>query len=71
MLKKKVKGPKKEYVMGEFRGSGKFLSFYDVVIGYSGVRGGGKCPEEEHTTCSGGPTMLLSQARFTGIEKLL
>ena len=21
----------------------------------SGVRGGGKCPEEEHTTCSGGP----------------
>jgi hypothetical protein len=23
---------------------------------YSGVRGGGKCPEEEHTTCSGGPT---------------
>jgi hypothetical protein len=24
---------------------------------YSGVRGGGKCPEEEHTTCSGGPTI--------------
>jgi hypothetical protein len=23
----------------------------------SGVRGGGKCPEEEHTTCSGGPTI--------------
>jgi hypothetical protein len=37
---------------------------------YSGVRGGGKCPEEEHTTCSGGPTMILSQARFTGREKL-
>jgi hypothetical protein len=24
---------------------------------HSGVRGGGKCPEEEHTTCSGGPTI--------------
>jgi hypothetical protein len=26
---------------------------------YSGFRGagGGKCPEEEHTTCSGGPTI--------------
>jgi hypothetical protein len=32
--------------------------------------GGGKCPEEEHTTCSGGPTILLSQARFMGREKL-
>ena len=21
------------------------------------ARGGGKCPEEEHTTCSGGPTI--------------
>jgi hypothetical protein len=29
--------------------------------------GGGKCPEEEHTTCSGGPTNYnLSQARFMG-----
>jgi hypothetical protein len=36
------------------------------------VRGGGKCPEEEHTTCSGGPTNYnLSQARFMGREKIL
>jgi uncharacterized membrane protein len=34
------------------------------------MRGGGKCPEEEHTTCSGGPTILLSQARFTGRENI-
>jgi hypothetical protein len=36
------------------------------------VRGGGKCPEEEHTTCSGGPTNYnLSQARFMGREKII
>ena len=33
------------------------FSLLNRVLGdYSGVRGGGKCPEEEHTTCSGGPT---------------
>jgi hypothetical protein len=31
---------------------------------YSGVRGGGKCPEEEHTTCSGGPTILVTSAVY-------
>ena len=36
------------------------------------LTGGGKCPEEEHTTCSGGPTNYnLSQARFTGRENIL
>jgi hypothetical protein len=35
------------------------------------VRGGGKCPEEEHTICSGGPTnYYLSQARFMGRENI-
>jgi hypothetical protein len=34
------------------------------------VRGGGKCPEEEHTTCSGGPRIIFSQARFMGREKI-
>jgi hypothetical protein len=33
-------------------------------IPYSGVRGGGKCPEEEHTTCSGGPTILVTSAVY-------
>jgi hypothetical protein len=32
--------------------------------------GGGKCPEEEHTTCSGGPRIKFSQARFMGREKI-
>jgi hypothetical protein len=33
-------------------------------VRYSGVRGGGKCPEEEHTTCSGGPTILVTSAVY-------
>jgi hypothetical protein len=36
---------------------------------YSGVRGGGKCPEEEHTTCSGGPTILVTSAVYGEREK--
>jgi hypothetical protein len=28
------------------------------------VRGGGKCPEEEHTTCSGGPTIIVTSAVY-------
>jgi hypothetical protein len=47
------------------------LSFDFVLFNDSGVRGGGKCPEEEHTTCSGGPTNYnLSQARFMGRENI-
>jgi hypothetical protein len=48
--------------------------FYNIypVIGFfrdSGVRGGGKCPEEEHTTCSGGPTILVTSAVYGEREK--
>ena len=35
------------------------------------LTGGGKCPEEEHTTCSGGPRIKFSQARFTGRKNIL
>jgi hypothetical protein len=42
------------------------MSFF--VVG-SGVRGGGKCPEEEHTTCSGGPTILVTSAVYGEREK--
>ena len=34
-----------------------FVLIHWNVLLHSGVRGGGKCPEEEHTTCSGGPTI--------------
>ena len=33
-------------------------------MNFSGVRGGGKCPEEEHTTCSGGRTILVTSAVY-------
>jgi hypothetical protein len=36
---------------------------------YSGVRGGGKCPEEEHTTCSGGPTIVIVTSAVYGERK--
>jgi hypothetical protein len=35
----------------------------------SGVRGGGKCPEEEHTTCSGGPTINCHKRGLRGERK--
>jgi hypothetical protein len=38
-------------------GSCLMFFFLDFFFAGSGVRGGGKCPEEEHTTCSGGPTI--------------
>jgi hypothetical protein len=38
---------------------------------YSGFRGagGGKCPEEEHTTCSGGPTINCHKRGLRGERK--
>jgi hypothetical protein len=49
-LRKKVEGPKKIKVM---RGLGWVLGYSTalcIVVCCSGVRGGGKCPEEEHST---------------------
>jgi hypothetical protein len=40
-----------------------------VCFLYSVVPGGGKCPEEEHTTCSGGPTILVTSAVYGEREK--
>jgi hypothetical protein len=40
------------------------LQFYVFVD--SGVRGGGKCPEEEHTTCSGGRTIVIVTSAVYG-----
>jgi hypothetical protein len=41
-----------------------------VFLVRSGVRGGGKCPEEEHTTCSGGPTINCHKRGLRGERKL-
>jgi hypothetical protein len=40
-----------------------------VCFLYSGVPGGGKCPEEEHTTCSGGPTIVIVTSAVYGERK--
>jgi hypothetical protein len=51
-------------------GFGVLFSTFNFLVEFRGA-GGGKCPEEEHTTCSGGPTNYnLSQARFMGRENI-
>jgi hypothetical protein len=46
---------------------GWLLFQHSIVCGAnSGVRGGGKCPEEEHTTCSGGPTINCHKRGLRG-----
>jgi hypothetical protein len=48
------------------------LSFASITFGIMTLfraRGGGKCPEEEHTTCSGGPTILVTSAVYGEREK--
>ena len=39
------------------------LCLFLLIIEFSG---GGKCPEEEHTTCSGGPTINCHKRGLRG-----
>jgi hypothetical protein len=55
--------------MGELRNVFFHLLPILVLLIDSGVRGGGKCPEEEHTTCSGGPTIYCHKRGLWG-EKI-
>jgi hypothetical protein len=53
----------------KYGGDGGVTSNFPVLCDfclYSGVRGGGKCPEEEHTTCSGGPTINCHKRGLRG-----
>jgi hypothetical protein len=48
------------------------LSFVLAIFGIMTLfimRGGGKCPEEEHTTWRGGPTILVTSAVYGEREK--
>jgi hypothetical protein len=45
------------------------FSSFDFFFAGSGVRGGGKCPEEEHTTCSGGRTINCHKRGLWGERK--
>jgi hypothetical protein len=69
-VKKKVKKINKKYKIKYNKGGiGGGLICALLFVGccrYSGVRGGGKCPEEEHTTCSGGPTIVIVTSAVYG-----
>jgi hypothetical protein len=45
-------------------------SFLWDVVGIQGC-GGGKCPEEEHTTCSGGPTIVIVTSAVYGEREII
>jgi hypothetical protein len=63
----KIKKTKKRRQLVRVKKFGLYLlSKYFVLLDYSGVRGGGKCPEEEHTTCSGGPTINCHKRGLRG-----
>jgi hypothetical protein len=49
-----------------FWGGYVFYSYSCLFFYWIPKSNNSQCPEEEHTTCSGGPTILLSQARFMG-----
>jgi hypothetical protein len=68
--KEKIKKKKGYDGYGWF--GGLFCNIYPVIGFFrdSGVRGGGKCPEEEHTTCSGGPTINCHKRGLRGRENL-
>ena len=54
-VKKKSRGSQEKENEGGVTGGLVCIFFFMGCCRYSGVRGGVKCPEEEHTTCSGGP----------------
>ena len=56
-------------------GGGRVRSFsmlsYSLHFLLKSLTGGGKCPEEEHTTCSGGPTIIVTSAVYGEREIIL
>jgi hypothetical protein len=52
--------------MGGGRGGSLSLSSYSLHFLLKSRAGGGKCPEEEHTTCSGGPTIIIVTSAVYG-----
>ena len=57
----------------QLRRNGLVLVFFitnEVECLFRGA-GGGKCPEEEHTTCSGGPTIIVTSAVYGERENIL
>jgi hypothetical protein len=63
---KKVKGKGGLRFCGGVGGLCFRVLFHGFFVCCSGVPGGGKCPEEEHTTCSGGPTIYCHKRGLRG-----
>jgi hypothetical protein len=55
--------------MMDWGGSVFFTTLNSCSLWNSGVRGGGKCPEEEHTTCSGGPRIYSHKRGLWGEKR--
>jgi hypothetical protein len=51
--------------MGGWGGYVEFLLLFCLLSEFRGA-GGGKCPEEEHTTCSGGRTIYCHKRGLWG-----
>jgi hypothetical protein len=69
VLRKKVQFPGLRFDWGGWGVCFVILFCIVCCLDYSGVRGGGKCPEEELTTCSGGPTIIVTSAVYGEREK--
>jgi hypothetical protein len=41
-------------------------NYFLLFFLWKSLTGGGKCPEEEHTTCSGGPTIVIVTSAVYG-----
>jgi hypothetical protein len=68
-LNKKKGGHKINY--GGRGGLWLLLTSLCLVLVLIKTSGGGKCPEEEHTTCSGGPTINCHKRGLWGERKYL
>jgi hypothetical protein len=67
--RKKITEKEKEDIIEEGYGGFCCRILTCAFVENSGVRGGGKCPEEEHTTCSGGPTINCHKRGLRGERK--
>ena len=70
MSNKKSKGGQNKIIIGG-RLRGVVCNYFLLHVDFLVIQGagGGKCPEEEHTTCSGGRTILVTSAVYGEREK--
>ena len=57
-----------------YGGMGVLARFLQSIFWFfllKSLTGGGKCPEEEHTTCSGGPTIVIVTSAVYGEREII